>query len=463
MWRLTSTFPLEIIIDIVVRLPIKSIFRFKCVCKSWYILIQSNEFFKLHTNRSLKTNTYNCSLILPITRKLTVHGIQAAVHCLCRAYLNPNQTMKVELDLGELALPLSFRPSLDKVSSRDYRFLSATNNVRWDRRPIVYGKFEVVGSCNGLVLISSGKYHVAICNPCIEHEDAFKILPCIEYPYLVDHYYSHDNEYFRKYYTGYRSREITFRVFGLGYNSINCVYKIVYLTSKRALIYSLANDGRFWRPIDLSYDVINYDLDPSWDGPKAEREKRVLMQVYGLGVATNNHLHWNITEFDPDVYEYSRGIILSFDICNEKWGRVPVFDEFAMKSHILKLGVVNGCSCLLIPRGTNRQSLELWMMKEYGVKESWTKMFKVPNGSGIPLFYHKDRHEFLLSGIQHGLGWFNPRDNKIRKVEFYGCDFSGENYYSNRPTILSCDLTVKLTEVSTLIMVSKNSKVEGHL
>ncbi|KAK9697291.1 hypothetical protein RND81_08G027800 [Saponaria officinalis] len=420
-----NNIPMEIMVDILVRLPIKSIFRFKCIYKKWYVLIQSHEFFKLHLNRSLKNNSYNCSLILLITRKLIVHGTHAVVSCFYRAYLDPNQ---IRLDLSKLTLPLSFRPFLDKINDNENY---DNNNIPMEIM-VDISNFEVVGSCNGFVLISSGKYYVAICNPCIEHEDAFKILPCIEYPYLVDHYYAHDNEYLIKSYTQNRTRWISYNVFGLGYDLINCVYKIVHLTARRAIVYSLIKDGRSWRPIDLPYDVINYDLEPSWYIPESEREKRVLMEVYDHGVATNNYLHWNIIEFDPEVYEYSRGAILSFDICNEKWGRVPVLDEFVIKSYILEIGVLDGCLCALISREINHHNLELWMMKEYGVKESWTKMFKVPNESGIPLFHHKDRHEFLLPGIQHGLGWFNPRDNKIRKVEFYGCGFSGENYYSNR-------------------------------
>ncbi|KAK9697286.1 hypothetical protein RND81_08G027300 [Saponaria officinalis] len=427
-----NNIPMEIIVDILVRLPIKSIFRFKCVCKNWYVLIQSHELFKLHLNRSLKNNSYNCSLILPITRKLMVHGTQAVVSCLYRAYLDPNQT---RLDLSELTLPLSFRPFLDKISRINHRFLKNPHN-----EIMVYGKFEVVGSCNGLILITSGMQHIAICNPSIEHEHASKILPCIKYSSYIPFYshYLYDNERFNKsYFEGnkYYSRWFSYRVFGFGYDSISRLYKIVYLTSKRALVYSLANDRRSWRFIDLPYDVIKYDLAPSRGMPESEHEKLVLMRVYGHGVSINNHLHWNITKFDSEVFHYSRETILSFHICDEKWGEIPVLDELAIKSYIIELGVLNGCLCMSTSRGISYPNLDLWIMKEYGVKESWTKLFKVPNGSGIPLFYHKERYEFLLPGMQYGLGWFNPRNKKIKKVEFYGCDFNGENYYSNRTRV----------------------------
>ncbi|KAL9224227.1 hypothetical protein vseg_000287 [Gypsophila vaccaria] len=361
-----------------------------------------------------------------------LNGTEIAASCLYRAYLDPNQT---KLDLSELALPPSFRPFLDKINRRNNHYLNG--KYSWETLPTVYGKFEVVGSCNGLVLILSGLHHLAICNPTIEHETAFKILPCINFPGYLAYYWSDDEEFTKQYnqgnnYLNRKNRRIMYRVFGFGYDSINCLYKILYLTAKRAMMYSLAKGCRSWRFIDVPYDVVKYELPPVHDRPEGDPDKRVLMQVYGHGVSINNHLHWNITEFDPEVFEYSKEAILSFDICNEKWDRVPVSNELAINPYIIELGVLDGCLCVSTSRGIHRHGLELWIMKEYGVKESWTKLFKVPSGSGIPLFYHRERYEFLLSGTIRGLAWFNPKNNRIRTVEFYGCDFSGENYYSNR-------------------------------
>lgn len=52
-----SSFPLVIITDILLQLPIKSIVRFKCVSKSWLVLIKSSEFVTAHLNRSIRNHS----------------------------------------------------------------------------------------------------------------------------------------------------------------------------------------------------------------------------------------------------------------------------------------------------------------------------------------------------------------------------------------------------------------------
>nr|POE88528.1 f-box protein cpr30 [Quercus suber] len=51
-----SHLPVEIITEILSRLPVKSLLRFLCVSKSWYALIKHPDFIKLHLHRSIETN-----------------------------------------------------------------------------------------------------------------------------------------------------------------------------------------------------------------------------------------------------------------------------------------------------------------------------------------------------------------------------------------------------------------------
>ncbi|XP_074266619.1 F-box protein CPR1-like [Silene latifolia] len=57
--------PIDLMVDILVWLPAKSVLRFKCVCKEWYNLINNNPLFlKLHLNKSLEPNSQHNNCIL---------------------------------------------------------------------------------------------------------------------------------------------------------------------------------------------------------------------------------------------------------------------------------------------------------------------------------------------------------------------------------------------------------------
>ncbi|KAL7166820.1 hypothetical protein ACSBR2_037484 [Camellia fascicularis] len=49
--------PEEIITDILSRLPVRLLLRFRCISMHWRALIDSSDFVKLHLNRSIETNT----------------------------------------------------------------------------------------------------------------------------------------------------------------------------------------------------------------------------------------------------------------------------------------------------------------------------------------------------------------------------------------------------------------------
>ena len=51
-----SNIPQELIIEILARLPVKSLVRFLCVSKEWYALITDSDFIKLHLKSSIETN-----------------------------------------------------------------------------------------------------------------------------------------------------------------------------------------------------------------------------------------------------------------------------------------------------------------------------------------------------------------------------------------------------------------------
>ncbi|CAN1156127.1 F-box/kelch-repeat protein At3g06240 [Linum perenne] len=56
-------FPEDIIVDIMSRLPVKPIVRFKCACKAWYKLFSQPFFIQMHFNRAISSGENSCLLL----------------------------------------------------------------------------------------------------------------------------------------------------------------------------------------------------------------------------------------------------------------------------------------------------------------------------------------------------------------------------------------------------------------
>lgn len=125
----TEYLPEEILTDILLRLPVKSLIRFRLVCKSWFTLLKNPNFIATHLNHS---SAYNCNHLL-------VHT-QAENHAIS---LLSNKTLNVTLKIDS--------PRTPKVVEREV----------------------IVGSCNGLVCLSRDS-EIVLWNPATKEH---KVLP----------------------------------------------------------------------------------------------------------------------------------------------------------------------------------------------------------------------------------------------------------------------------------------------
>ncbi|KAG5549738.1 hypothetical protein RHGRI_014888 [Rhododendron griersonianum] len=211
-----------------------------------------------------------------------------------------------------------------------------------------------VGCCDGLVCVAVGR-KVFLWNPSTRK---FVTLPDAEMPY-------HCGE-----------------TFGFGYDESIDDYKVVrFFSSTRCRevpvkVYTLRSDS--WRRIG--------------DFPHRGFPE-------GLGTFVNGSLHWIVVN---ESYN-----IVSLDLAKETYGEVlqPEYGDGYL--HDITLDILNGCLCIVRYRDS---CADVWVMKEYGIRESWTKLGVVPR------FSHPiDRLRILKNGevlvhTQDHLVRYSPKD-----------------------------------------------------
>ncbi|XP_049374657.1 F-box protein At3g07870-like [Solanum verrucosum] len=248
--------------------------------------------------------------------------------------------------------------------------------------------YEILGSCNGLLCLFDPivKYLTHILNPC---SGDFVFLPNpirdLGDPVNV--------------------------VVGFGFLPKRNVYKVVEIVYYRREIVRDDND-------DLRSGVCVYTIgDDSWrcnsSSPYSLRGRDL------SGACVNEALHWVSSGYDgPKLVDQ----IVGFDLENEVFGVIP-HPDFDSGRLNYTLGVLQGC--LSATRRKCQDYVEIWVMKDYGVKESWTKRLKIVCsevgliiGAVQPLFFQRNG-ELML---QHGgtLLCYNPLTKTLRELRISG-------------------------------------------
>ncbi|XP_060176429.1 F-box/kelch-repeat protein At3g23880-like [Lycium barbarum] len=332
----------DFLTEILSRLPVKSLLRFKSVSKSWFSLICSPEFIKSHLSLSAKNNNTD--------------------------YTNYRVMLRIaqpEFNLKDCSLKsLLHDESVIEESDLDYPMKDSSIS------------FLIEGSVNGLICLVRGAEELVLWNPSIK---TYKKLPVLR----------------SKMRDSYRS------TYGFGYDEIHDDYKVVCIISrlhdfKEVNMYSLKNNS--WQKIDCP---------------------RNGARLINSGEFVNGRLHWAAT---ADLGLERGWSITSFDLANEKWRKVerPCYRE--ERDGVLVLGAL-GSNVSMICNNSTIQ-VDVWIMNEYGVKESWTKMFTINYTIRTlvdylfsQFFCLSKRGEFLLR-LESVFLICNPKDNSIRFPEY---------------------------------------------
>ncbi|XVE81982.1 hypothetical protein DITRI_Ditri15bG0110400 [Diplodiscus trichospermus] len=337
-----QSLPLDVIIEILLRLPVKSLCRFKCVCKLWQFLISDPKFTRRHVSLTIVDKDIEHQ-----RRKLILNSCSlSSLYYVEYEAMASNHVMAVELDF-----PL-VKSSLDKV--------------------------KFLGSFNGLLCISVEPERMFLFNPAIKE---LKRIPNLNI-----------NISSRPWYRLVSRASI----YGFGYDLSLDDYKLVKIVYESFVyVYSLKTDT--WRRAqNFSYHSFNSDH----------------------GVHLNGAVHWVFGRGKHSAESRPR-VIVAFDFAEGKFREVPLPSD--APDSFTTVGALGGCLCwLTVGTGTNAtKRCDFWVMKEYGVKESWTKVvINIPFLSLRPLsFLNID--EALLE-IDGKLVLYNPREAKHRELVIHG-------------------------------------------
>ena len=365
--------PHEILLDILSRLPVKSITRFKLVDRSWFSLATSHELALRHLHRHRASRATYKHGVIAVEDSHTLHP------SLCLHILSgDSQKLVVK--------------QIEKVSEE----------VKYDPRSFA----EVVGSCNGLLLISL--------KPRFCFNDLTEFV--LWNPSTGEH---------KKIYRRICSDAIIRRhtIAGLGYDDSNDNYKIIvgstdYISMQHQILVEIYNlKTGCW-------EEKTYHHFPYW----------IHEFDFHRGATTlrNGIPHW-IARRQTNIER----VILSFDPTDDKFKEVtppPVESEFSDFRSDVYVSALDGKLCLRIILDYTLQLnfLNLWVMEgKYGLEKSWKNLnitLPIPNQpivslhpvTSMPIGFGKEG-QVVLSSHRRAIVIFDSNSQAYSNILLSGC------------------------------------------
>ncbi|XP_020212408.1 F-box/kelch-repeat protein At3g23880 [Cajanus cajan] len=308
------TLPLELISEILLRLPVSSVMRFKLVCKSWLSLISEPRFGLSHYDLAAS----------PSHRLILISNDYYAESIDIQTPLNMHSAVV------RFPLPPTSPPFRDEY--------------RHDHRD----KHEIIGSCRGLVVLYYERScDLIIWNPSI---GVYELLPKFDYGLT------------------------RFYLYGFGYDTASDDYLLILIglfNEYRSDDESEIDDSEDDQPEDaeckVNYQIICFKSD-SFNTGDVFVSYEILADKFRGGVLFNEALHWLVFSKEKRV-----PVIFYFDLIQRSFSEIPLFDRFTMEEYdVNSFRVMGGCLSVCCSLRDYAMD-EIWVMKEYKVESSWTK------------------------------------------------------------------------------------------
>ncbi|RHN79904.1 putative F-box domain-containing protein [Medicago truncatula] len=250
---------------------------------------------------------------------------------------------------------------------------------------------SLFSSCNGLLFITTN-VGIAFWNPNIRKHQNIPNLPISIPPP--------------------RSGNVHFLscVHGFGFDPLNVDYKLLRISCIVDPQYSTSDSHvrlfsskmNSWKDLPSMPYALSY--------PRTE------------GVFVENSLHWIMTR---KLGQLQSRVIVAFNLTHEIFNEVPfpeIGEEVNSESFEIGVAVLEGCLCMIVNYQTVK--IDVWVMKEYGCRDSWCELFTLAESCFIlplktlwPLAYSSDGSMVLLEVDCEKLFWYDLKSEQVSCVE----------------------------------------------
>ncbi|KAJ1427234.1 F-box-like domain superfamily [Sesbania bispinosa] len=336
----------EVIIQILLRLPVKSLLRFKCVCKSWLSLISDPYFARSHFELAA-ARTHRIVFLETCAPEIRSIDTDASLN---------DDSASVAIKLN----PLPFRS---------------------------YSHLSILGSCRGFLLLDCN-INLNILNP---STGVHKQIPSSPVTNLDTNYWPYLHGF------GYDPSQDDYLVVLASYDPTSAADMLTHFE-----FFSLrANKWEEIEGIDLPY--MNASDDPR------------------VGSFLNGAIHWVAFRHDISV-----NVIVAFDLMEKSIFEIPLLDnlDHDLDPTYCDLWVLGGFLSLWV---MENDTVDIWVMKEYRVKSSWTKTLvlsidNIPTQYFSPICFTKNGDIVGTDGST-GLAKYDDKGQLLEHHSYYDNPF----------------------------------------
>lgn len=354
--------PEEVVINILARLPVKSLLRFRCVSKSWKSLISCPNFVSMHIHHSYlsKTPTPSPRILLrhySRDKKVEVYSVH-----------RNNETFDVEEDI-KISFPF---------------------------RGLASSYFRIVGFCNGLLCLSDDMFGysnlIMLWNPLVRKKLTLP-LPRSRLENLGPYMFILG--------FGYDVKSKDFKVVRVAYVQGDHGYNLPPIVE----IFSLKTGN--WREMSTDHLPQSFVIEHFWS------------QAFVHG-----KVHW--VAYKQRAVSTNENLIMAFDLGSEVFEEIPLPNPLINESPVNINSVVYEEKLAVIHYngrvGTDKCSI--WVMEEYGSRKSWIKMFNL-EFEFLGMVFGFTKGGSLMLTLRGGeMVFYNPKTEETSSLGTFAAKYS---------------------------------------